>query len=189
MARLRSAESAHTLRLRLVTSAAAAAIILIGSVLFYVIRSANRTSAAAEAGAAIANMIEQGELEQAEGFLARLEKADAALLKYPPVIEARQARRTQRQGERTDCGVRQGLARLGAGLARAAESPRDRSSTQGRAASDRKGRGRRAPPASCRRPGPGTRQARNSGESAAGRNRAQGGRARAQVRRECARPG
>jgi hypothetical protein len=79
----------HTLRLRLVIGAAAAAIVFIGSALIYVVRSANRASAATEAGAAIANMIEQGELEQAEGFLARLQKADAALFEYPPVIEAR----------------------------------------------------------------------------------------------------
>jgi hypothetical protein len=89
VARLRSAESARTLRVRLVTASAAAATILIGSILFYVVRSSNRASAATEAGAAISNMIEQGELEQAEGFLARLEKADATLLKYPPMIEAR----------------------------------------------------------------------------------------------------
>ncbi len=90
VARLQSAEKAQTARFRLVTSAIAAAVVVVASLVIYAIRSSTRASEAEQAGTAMADMIDRGEIKQAEDFLASLQKADAALLSYPPVIEARE---------------------------------------------------------------------------------------------------
>ena len=54
------------------------------------IRSWARASDASQAATAMLDMIELGEVEQASGFLEKLQKADAGLLSYPPLIEARE---------------------------------------------------------------------------------------------------
>jgi hypothetical protein len=69
---------------------AAAGILLAGSLSLYLIRAWARSSDASQAASTIFDMIELGQIEQASGFLEKLEKADAGLLSYPPMIEARE---------------------------------------------------------------------------------------------------
>jgi hypothetical protein len=88
--RLRSAEAAQERRWRAIVAASAAAILLGGSLMFYVIRNWARSSDAAQAASAISDMIAAGEIEQASGFLEKLQKSDSGLLSYSPMIEARQ---------------------------------------------------------------------------------------------------
>ena len=89
VARLRSAESNQIRRWRMIAGAAAAGILLVGSISFYLIRGWARSSDASQAASTIFDMIELGQVEQASGFLEKLEKADAGLLAYPPMIDAR----------------------------------------------------------------------------------------------------
>ena len=90
VARLRSAEARQARRRRVLVAGAAAGLLLAGSLSFYLIRSWARSSDASQAASTILDMIELGQIEQASGFLEKLQKADAGLLSYPPMIEARQ---------------------------------------------------------------------------------------------------
>jgi hypothetical protein len=90
VSRLRSAEAAQERRWRVTVAGAAAGILLAGSLAFYLIRNWARASDAAQAATAMNGMIELGEVERAGGFLEKLQKADAGLLSFPPMIEARQ---------------------------------------------------------------------------------------------------
>ncbi len=90
VSRLRFAEAAQERRWRVIIAGAAAGVFLAGSLAFYLIRSWARASDAAQAAGAISDMIERGEIEQATGFLEKLQKADAGLLSYSSMIEARQ---------------------------------------------------------------------------------------------------
>jgi hypothetical protein len=90
VARLRSAEAAQTRRWRVIGAAAAAGVLLAGSLSFYFIRSWARSSDASQAASTIVDMIALDQIEDASGFLEKLEKADSGLLSYPPMIDARQ---------------------------------------------------------------------------------------------------
>ena len=90
VSRLRFAEAAQQRRWRVIVAGAAAGVLLAGSLSFYLIRSWARSSDASQAASTILDMIELGQVEQASGFLEKLQKADPGLLSYPPMIEARQ---------------------------------------------------------------------------------------------------
>jgi hypothetical protein len=66
----------------------AAAVLLIGLIGFTFRRQA-RLNDASQAAVAVSDMLELGELEQAGDFLKKLNQADASLLDYPPMVEAR----------------------------------------------------------------------------------------------------
>jgi hypothetical protein len=99
VARLRSAETAHTLRWRMVGGAAAAAILIVASLGFYLIRSWRRSTDAAEAATAVLDMIRLGQIEQANSFVAKLGKADEGLLSFPQMLEARERLQVLRDKE------------------------------------------------------------------------------------------
>ena len=85
----------------MIAGGAAAVILLIGSLAFYSIRIWTRAGDAVQAATAIGDMLELGEVDQAVSFLAKVEKADAGLLAYAPLVEARQ-RLQAAQGKETD---------------------------------------------------------------------------------------
>ncbi len=90
LSRLKSAETVHTWRFRLIASAAAAGALLIAGLVFALVRGTLRTGEASRAAVSITDLIELGELENAGEFIQTLEKADPGLLADPAMIEARQ---------------------------------------------------------------------------------------------------
>ena len=90
-ARFRAASSARKLRFRIVAALAAAVILVSGSLAFYLVRSSFRSRDAEQAAAEINAFLQKGDIDQAEAFLANLEKADSSLLLDPALAEAQQA--------------------------------------------------------------------------------------------------
>jgi hypothetical protein len=103
LSRLKASETAHTRRLRLIVSGAAAGIVLTTGLAFALVRGQLRAGEASQATVSITDLIELGELDRAGEFIKTLEKADPGLLAYPTTIDARQrfeaaqARESQRQ--------------------------------------------------------------------------------------------
>jgi hypothetical protein len=98
-ARFRSAAAARTRRTRIIALALAGAVLVAGGLAFYLIRSSLRARDAQQAAATIATFLEKGEVEQAEGFLADLEKEDSSLLQDPSLRDARRRCRAVREQE------------------------------------------------------------------------------------------
>jgi hypothetical protein len=90
VARLRSAELAQTRRRQVVTGGVTAGAVVTLAVAFFGIRSWNRASDASQAATAMLDMVKLGEVERAESFLGKLQKADPGLLGYPSLVEARE---------------------------------------------------------------------------------------------------
>jgi hypothetical protein len=88
VSRIQSAEATQAKRFRMIAAGTAAATLLMGSLVFYLVRSQFRSSNAAEAAAAVNNMLELGELEKARAFVKKLEKTDSGLLTYSPLTDA-----------------------------------------------------------------------------------------------------
>ena len=88
--RLRSEELAQARRRRALTGGVAAAAVLTLSFAYFGIRSWNRASDASQAATAMLDMVKLGEVERAESFLGKLQKADPGLLEYPALVAARE---------------------------------------------------------------------------------------------------
>jgi hypothetical protein len=97
--RFRTARAARTRRSRIIAAAVAGAILVAGGLAFSLIWSSFRARDAEQANATIAAFLDKGDIEQAEGFLADLEKADASLLKDPLLVDARRRCRAARDHE------------------------------------------------------------------------------------------
>jgi hypothetical protein len=87
--RLWKEHAAAQKRTRLIIAGSASAAVLVASLLFMLARGQARSNDAEQAATALADMLELGELEQASEFVRKLEAADAGLLAYPPLVEAR----------------------------------------------------------------------------------------------------
>jgi hypothetical protein len=87
--RLRAAESARTRRARTIAAGAGAVLLVAASLLFYFIRGFLRAGDAAQAAAAIVELLDAGDLNQAGSLLDNLEKADPGLLNEPSLIDVR----------------------------------------------------------------------------------------------------
>ena len=127
LSRLKTAETAHSRRLRLIISGAAAGIVLTTGLVFTLVRGHLRAGEASQAAIAITDLLELGELDRAGDFVKTLEKADPGLLAYPTTIEARQRfEAAQAKESAATAPVRQGPARGGTGSAgdARAEGPR-----------------------------------------------------------------
>ncbi len=98
-ARFRAASSARKRRSRIIAALAAAVILVSGSLAFYVVRSSFRERDAEQAAAEINTFLQKGDVEQAEAFLANLEKADASLLNDPALAQVRRRCRAARDLE------------------------------------------------------------------------------------------
>ena len=98
--RFRAAAAARTRRSRIIAAAVAGAVFVAGGLAFYLIRSSLRARDAEQAAATIAAFLEKREVEQAEGFLADLKKADSSLLEEPLLSDARRRCRAVREQEK-----------------------------------------------------------------------------------------
>jgi hypothetical protein len=87
--RLWKEHAAAQKRTRLIIAGSASAAVLVASLVFILVRGQARSNDAEQAATALADMLELGELEQASEFVRKLETADAGLLAYPPLVEAR----------------------------------------------------------------------------------------------------
>ncbi len=97
--RFRAASARRSRRTRLIGLAAVAAL---GSGLFlafYLIQSGIRAGNAQKAAAMVGTFLDKREIEQAEGLLASLEKADPTLLEDPLFVDARKRCRAAREQE------------------------------------------------------------------------------------------
>src|SRR5262249_55562209 len=88
--RLRAAESAQTLRRRLIAAGSAAAVILVGTLFYLALHAQARSREAEQAATSISDQLELNDLDHAVSLLKEYEKNAPDLLKYPALIEVRQ---------------------------------------------------------------------------------------------------
>ncbi len=103
LSRLRTAESSHSRRFRLIVSGSVAAGLLVAGLVFALVRWNIRDGESAKIAVSISDLVELGEIDRAGDFVKALEKSDPGLLEFPPMIEAlqrfnaAQTRETERQ--------------------------------------------------------------------------------------------
>jgi hypothetical protein len=103
--RLQAAESAQSRRFRLIAAGSAAGTLLVGTLIYSVIRGQTRTEEAGRAATSISDMLELGELDHAVALLKKLEAADPAILTDPRMVEVRE-RIEMAQGQESDRALR-----------------------------------------------------------------------------------
>jgi hypothetical protein len=97
--RFRSAAAKRSRRIQLIAAAATASFLLAGGLAFYVFQGMLRNRDAEQAAATITGLIDNGDFNQADGFLSDLEKADPGLLSYPALIKVRERSKSARDRE------------------------------------------------------------------------------------------
>jgi hypothetical protein len=87
--RLWKEQAAAVRRRQVIVASSISAGVLVLTMIFLGVRRQARLNDAGQAATAVSDMLELGELEQASEFLKKLEAADAGLLEYPSMVDAR----------------------------------------------------------------------------------------------------